>query len=185
MYHKPQRILFQCIVSPKKIKLLWNFTLNFFVKDQATKKVLLQGRCKGGLYPLHYTSNPRKQALSAAKPSTSRWHSCLGHPSFEVVHRVISEHNLPCSSEVNKGTVCDSCQQAKSHQLSYTISTSKPSAPLELIFSDVWGPAIDSFSGKRYYVSFIDDYSKFTWIYLLRYKSEVFKYFREFQTLVE
>jgi histone deacetylase 1/2 len=39
--------------------------------------------------------------------------------------------------------------------------------------------------GKKYYVSFIDDYSKFTWIYLLRYKSEVFKYFQEFQTLVE
>jgi histone deacetylase 1/2 len=49
----------------------------------------------------------------------------------------------------------------------------------------VWGPAIDSFGGKKYYVSFIDDYSKFTWIYLLRYKFEVFKYFREFQSLVE
>jgi IS30 family transposase len=34
-------------------------------------------------------------------------------------------------------------------------------------------------------VSFIDDYSKFTWIYLLRCKSEVFQYFLEFQALVE
>jgi hypothetical protein len=42
---------------------------------------------------------------------------------------------------------------------------------LELVFSDVWGLAIDSFSRKKYYVSFIDDYSKFTWIYLLRHKS--------------
>jgi histone deacetylase 1/2 len=157
----------------------------FLVKDQATKKVLLRGKCRGGLYPLQHTSDPRKQALSITKPSTSRWHSRLGHPSFEVVRRVISEHNLSCSSEVNKETVCDACQQAKSHQLPYPVSTSKSSAPLELIFSDVWGPAIDSFGGKKYYVSFIDDYSKFTWIYLLRYKSEVFKYFREFQSLVE
>jgi RAB protein geranylgeranyltransferase component A len=56
---------------------------------------------------------------------------------------------------------------------------------LELIFSDVWRPAIDSFGRKKYYVSFIDDYNKFTWIYLLHHKSELFKYFAEFQSLVE
>lgn len=56
---------------------------------------------------------------------------------------------------------------------------------LELIFSDVWGPAPDSVGRKRYYVSFIDDFSKFTWIYLLRHKYEVFKCFHEFQILVE
>jgi transposase InsO family protein len=38
---------------------------------------------------------------------------------------------------------------------------------------------------KKYYVSFIDDYNKFTWIYLLRPKLEVSKYFLEFQSLVE
>jgi hypothetical protein len=49
----------------------------------------------------------------------------------------------------------------------------------------VWGPSIDSFGHKKNYVSFIDDYSKFTWIYLLRHKYEVSKYFLEFQSLVE
>ena len=58
-------------------------------------------------------------------------------------------------------------------------------APLELIFSDVWGHARDSFGRKKYYVSFIDDYSKCTWIYLLKYKSEVFSIFQESQKLVE
>jgi hypothetical protein len=38
---------------------------------------------------------------------------------------------------------------------------------------------------KKYYVSFIDDYSKFTWVYLIMFKSEVFVKFQEFQTLVE
>jgi hypothetical protein len=52
-------------------------------------------------------------------------------------------------------------------------------------FLDVWGPAIDSFSNKKYYVSFIDDFSKFAWIYLLRHRSEVFHSFKEFQCLVE
>jgi hypothetical protein len=57
--------------------------------------------------------------------------------------------------------------------------------PLELIFSDVWGPAPDSIGRNKYYVSFIDDYSKFTWIYLLKFKSDVFQKFHEFQNLVE
>jgi hypothetical protein len=48
---------------------------------------------------------------------------------------------------------------------------------LELAFSDVWGPTPDSVGGKKYYVSFIDDFNKFTWIYLLKFKSEVFQKF--------
>jgi histone deacetylase 1/2 len=56
---------------------------------------------------------------------------------------------------------------------------------MDLIFSDVWGPAPTSVGRNNYYVSFIDDYSKFTWIYLLRHKSEVFSCFRDFQNLVE
>jgi histone deacetylase 1/2 len=54
-----------------------------------------------------------------------------------------------------------------------------------LIFSDVWGPAPDSFGNKNYYVSFIDDYSEFTWIYFLKHRSEVFSIFQQFQVLVE
>jgi hypothetical protein len=52
-------------------------------------------------------------------------------------------------------------------------------------FSDVWGPAMDSFGHNKYYVTFIDDFSKFTWIYLLRHHSEVFNFFEEFHSLVE
>ena len=57
--------------------------------------------------------------------------------------------------------------------------------PSFLIFSDVWGLAPDSVGRNKYYVSFIDDHSKFVWIYLPRRKSEVFEKFREFQQLVE
>ena len=51
--------------------------------------------------------------------------------------------------------------------------------------SDVWGPAQMSVSGHEYYVSFIDAYSRFTWIYLLKHKSDVFDVFLKFQTHVE
>jgi hypothetical protein len=74
---------------------------------------------------------------------------------------------------------------AKSHQLPYPKSTSVSTSPLDLVFSDVWGPASESFGRFKYYVSFIDDYSKFTWIYLLKRKSDVFQKFRDFQNHVE
>jgi hypothetical protein len=98
---------------------------------------------------------------------------------------VLSKNSLPAFSDLSHDLVCDVCQQAKSHQLPYPISTSTSKAPLELIFSDVWGPACNSIGGHKYYVSFIDNFSKFTWIYLLKHKSEVFLRFKEFQVLVE
>jgi histone deacetylase 1/2 len=56
---------------------------------------------------------------------------------------------------------------------------------LNLIFSDVWGPAPTSVGRKTYHVSFIDDYSEFTWIYFLRHKCKVFQCFHDFQHLIE
>jgi hypothetical protein len=92
---------------------------------------------------------------------------------------------LPVIKDSINLSVCDACQQGKSHQLLYPSSSSVSKEPLELIFSDVWGPAPESVGRKKYYVSFIYDYSKFTWIYLIKYQSEVFSIFQEFQTLVE
>jgi hypothetical protein len=57
--------------------------------------------------------------------------------------------------------------------------------PLELVFSDVWGPAPSSVGKFKYYVSFIDDFSKFTWIYLLKNKSNVIHKFHDFQQRVK
>ena len=104
----------------------------------------------------------------------------MGHPSSIIVDRVIRDNNLSFSRESSLA-VCDACQQAKSHQLPYPKSTSVSSYPLELIFSDVWGPAPQSVGRYQYYVSFIDDFSKFTWIYLLRNRSEVFQVFLFFK----
>ena len=82
----------------------------FLVKDKATKKILLQGKCRHGLYPVPPGSlTARKLAYGAMKPSPSTWHNHLGHPSFSVVHQVISKNNLPCASESNKQSICDAC----------------------------------------------------------------------------
>ena len=97
---------------------------------------------------------------------------------------MVNKNSLPCLDSVNE-SVCNACQQAKSHQLPFPVSSSVSHHPLELVFSDVWGPAPESVGRKKYYVSFIDDFSKFTWIYLLQFKSQVFQKFKEFQVMVE
>jgi histone deacetylase 1/2 len=113
------------------------------------------------------------------------WYHRLGHPASSVVQRVLNLHKLSFIKGSNKEGMCDACQQGKSHQLPYPQSISVSSGVLDLVFFDVWGPAPNSVSQNKYYVSFIDDYSKFTWVYLLRQKSEVFSVFHNFQSLVE
>jgi hypothetical protein len=75
---------------------------------------------------------------------------------------VVSKNNLPCVSDPLLDVMCDACQQTKSHQLPYPKSTSVSTAPLELIFSDVWGLACNFIGRNKYYVSLNDDFSKFT-----------------------
>jgi histone deacetylase 1/2 len=164
----------------------YEFHPNYFlIKDRTTKKVLLRGRCEGGLYPLRSTSSSNKRTLAATSLSSSRWHNRLVYPSSAVVQQILSHFKLPFVPELNNDSICDACQKGKSHQLPYPTSTSVSSKPLELVLSDVWGPAPTSVGKNQFYVSFIDDYSKFTWIYLLHHKSEVFQRFQDFQNLVE
>jgi hypothetical protein len=151
---------------------------HFSIKDQATRRTLLRGRCEGGLYPLKSSSlrsSRNKQALSVVKPSVYLWHHWLGHASTSIVQHILSRHKLSFVNDVNNKHVCDVCQQGKSHQLPYPKSTSVSTSPLDLVFSDVWGPTPTSVGHYNYYVSLIDKYSKFTWIYLLHYKSKVFQ----------
>jgi hypothetical protein len=154
----------------------------FLVKDRETKNTILRGECHKGLYPLPPT-HPIKQVFGVVKPTFERWHSRLGHPASPIVSRVVSRNKLPCSFESNKESVCDACHRAKSHQLPYAKSSSTSSHPLELIYSDVWGHAPNSAGGKKYYVSFIDDYSKFTRIYFSNSNLRCLKNFTSFKNL--
>jgi len=93
---------------------------SFLVKEWGTKKVLLRGRGRRGLYPVRHTgSDAKKHMLSVTKLSSDRWHRRLGHPSPLIVSKIISKNNLPCANSFNKDYVCGACQKGKSHQLPY------------------------------------------------------------------
>ena len=156
---------------------------DLFVKDRATRDVLLSGQLCHGLYRLDPPGGA--QVFSGVRVSPSQWHARLGHPATPIVRHVLSRHELPIMSSNKDLAVCDACQQGKSHQLPFSESSREVKHPLEFVFSDVWGPAQTSVSGHKYYVSFIDAYSRFTWLYLLKRKSDVFDVFLQFQAHVE
>ena len=78
------------------------------------------------------------------------------------------------------------CCYGKSHKLPFSPSSFVYFEPLQLIYIDIWGPTpFQSSFGARFYISFLDAYSKFTWIYLLSNKSQAFATFMTFKNLVE
>jgi hypothetical protein len=77
--------------------------------------------------------------LSTVKLLLWHWHERLGHPSMVIVQRVLDDSKIAFSHEASSPTVCDACQCAKSHQLSFPKSSSVSKVPLELVFSDMWG----------------------------------------------
>ncbi|KAL0392758.1 UNVERIFIED_CONTAM: Retrovirus-related Pol polyprotein from transposon TNT 1-94 [Sesamum radiatum] len=82
---------------------------------------------------------------------------------------------------------CEACLQGKQHKKPFPSGTSwRAKAVLELIHTDVCGPMrTPSHEQNRYFILFIDDYSRMTWVYFMREKFEVFKVFKKFKNLVE
>jgi len=81
---------------------------------------------------------------------------------------------------------CQACPLGKSLRLSLRLTGHKTIAPLDLIFSDVWGLApMFSSDGFRYFVISIDAHIKYMWYFPLVAKSDVFSIFQRFQVLVE
>lgn len=69
--------------------------------------------------------------------------------------------------------------------MSFPLSSTNASSLFVLIHSNVWHAPIVSNSGYRYYSLFLDDYTKFSWVYLMRKKSKSFDKFKEFYTMVK
>ena len=77
---------------------------------------------------------------------------------------------------------CDTCILAKSHHVSYSTSLNKSDIHFSSINSDVWGPSpITTSSGIHWFVTFIDDCTCMTWLYL----DDVFNVFQSFHTMIQ
>lgn len=156
-----------------------------FVKDKLTGRTLLEGRIKDGLYQLPSSTTSANKNFHAFLSIKETWHRKLGHPNSKVLSEVMKNCNIKTSTK-EEFEFCEACQFGNAHKLPFKNSVSRAVEPLDLVHSDVWGPApISSVSGFKYYVHFLDDCSRFTWIYPLKYKSEVLQAFIQFKNLVE
>lgn len=134
------------------------FDSNGFVfKDMMTKKTILKGPCRDGLYKI-VSRNQKLQptGLSAVRISSTDKYNRLIHPHQRVLQMISqtnpSLHISPLSSIFN------SCKTCKGQILVFDIFANRSKAPLDLIHSDVWGPSlVPSHQGFRYYVIFVDD----------------------------
>jgi len=54
------------------------------------------------------------------------------------------------------------------------------------VYIDIWGPTpVLATNGEKYYVAFLDAYSKYTWVYMLYSKSQFSSVFVHFKTMAE
>lgn len=75
---------------------------------------------------------------------------------------------------------------AKSHRPSFKISNTRVENIFSLVHADVWGPApVSSNHGLKYFLIFVDDCTRLTWVYFLKHKSEVFEKFTLFFSMVQ
>ena len=87
--------------------------------------------------------------------------------------------------DVNK-VDCQSCQLAKLHALPFNNNDCISQAPFDLVHSYIWGLApTTTMGGSRYFVIFVDDFSRYTWIYLLKNQSELQQVYYNFATMAQ
>jgi len=82
--------------------------------------------------------------------------------------------------------VCDICHFAKHKKLPFSNSSFHAFTEFELLHLDIWGPlAIQFLHGHKYFLTIVDDYSRYVWIVLLKSKAEVSLHVQNFITLIE
>jgi hypothetical protein len=116
------------------------------------------------------------------------WHEQFGHLNYRSLQKLCNQQmviGLPLIS--CRDGVCASCVLDKHHRDSFEKRSSRhASGPLQLVQIDLCGPlSSPSFSGCKYFLTFIDDFSRHTWVYFLKIKSEVFEKFLAYKALVE
>ncbi|GFZ20884.1 hypothetical protein Acr_29g0000460 [Actinidia rufa] len=176
------------------------------LQDLTSKKIFGRGYERDGLYyfgdplpssasssSLHVFSPPMLES-SVLSPSGLKssvfsfqtldlWHARLGHANFQYLCWLFPSFNKACQKF---NFQCDVCELSKHTRASYIPRMLRAPSAFDLIHSDVWGPSpVTALSQHRYYVTFIDDYTRCTWVYLMRHKSEVFSHFTHFLQMIK
>lgn len=130
------------------------------------------GRMRNGLYYLEPRGEGKALVANHSK-SSDLWHRRLGHLPM---NRLSFVPNLSFSVDGNN-ILCDACCKARQTRLPFPIHMNKSLHVFDLIHCDIWGPyRSKSLSGAHYFLTLVDDYSRVTWVFLMKFKSETRDY---------
>lgn len=152
-------------------------------------QVVAMANKTGSLYYLDYNiGNLEAKAKIALNEKQDIWHRRYGHLGEQNLNKIASDmlvDGFDYSS--NSKTFCEPCVEGKHHRSPFSTSgATRSEEVLGLVHSDVCGKVdTQSLSGAEYFLTFIDDKSRYTWVYVIKRKSEVFQKFVEWKALVE
>ena len=153
------------------------------------RRLLGMGSLIDKLYYLNCSPVSREQASVASeqREELNLWHQRFGHLNEQQLQE-ISRHGLVTGVKIPHTVrlpFCEACVKDKSHRKPFKpVSEHRSSRKLGLVHSDVCGPMhTESIGGRKYFVTFIDDYSRCAAVYFVRHKSEVLAKFKEFEAV--
>nr|KYP55172.1 Retrovirus-related Pol polyprotein from transposon TNT 1-94 [Cajanus cajan] len=147
--------------------------------DFQTGKPIMRCESWGELYPITKPTNP--YTFAAVTPSL--WHDRLGHLGAPVLTSLRKNKLIKCN-QIKDSRICHSCPLGKHVKFPFYASNSCTIMPFDIIHSDLWTSPVLSSSSHRYYVLFVDDYSKFLWTFPLSQKSHTYSTFLNFKSLI-
>ncbi|KAH9800494.1 retrovirus-related pol polyprotein from transposon RE1 [Citrus sinensis] len=175
-----------------------------FVKDKNSGIILLKGIARGRLYQVEglvavshaAVSNRVKSNVFCVISNSSSVSNVCSSPVSMISHSNISNsiHSGDILTDVNTSQFNNEASMALSvaysKSVDYNILHKRMDTttiqPLELLHADLWGPApLLSSQGYHYYLSILDDFTRFTWIFTLVTKSQALQTFIEFQHMIE
>ncbi|KAJ4700747.1 Retrovirus-related Pol polyprotein from transposon TNT 1-94 [Melia azedarach] len=151
--------------------------------------VVLKGVKRGTLYFLQGSTLSSSVAVASSEIDkdnmTKLWHMRLGHMSARGM-QILSKGDLLCGHKIKDLEFCEHCIFGKLHRSKFPKAIHRTKGTLDYIHSDCWGPSrVESLGSHRYFVSMIDDFSRMTWVFIMKHKSKAFKNFRQWKALVE
>ena len=107
-------------------------------------------------------------------------HNRLGHLNISKLQKMVPHFSSLSSIE------CESCQLGKHTRVSFPKHLDhRTKSPFELVHIDIWGPSrAESTLRFRYFVTFIDDYSRCTCLFLMKTRAELFSIFQKFHAQI-
>ncbi|PKA47383.1 Retrovirus-related Pol polyprotein from transposon TNT 1-94 [Apostasia shenzhenica] len=139
-------------------------------------------------FPLELKCSSANAFQVESETVTGLWHRRFGHLNVLGLKMLKDKNLVEGLPEIEvEQRICEPCVFGKHARNPFPQQGSwKAKQPLQLIHTDLCGKmSTESLGNCFYFLTFIDDYSRYTWVYFLKSKSESFKYFKEFKALVE